>query len=99
MERHVVLYDADCGFCRWSLDKILRWDRCRQLRAVAIQSEEGDRLLAGMSEDEWWATYAPLLERVFDAEIFPVLTPLAFDPGRPLPFLANRSATSRDVLV
>jgi predicted DCC family thiol-disulfide oxidoreductase YuxK len=52
MERHVVLYDADCGFCRWSLDKILHWDRGRQVRAVAIQGEEGDRLLAGMSEDE-----------------------------------------------
>ena len=57
MERHVVLYDADCGFCRWSLDKILRWDRGRELRAVEIQSEEGDRLLADMSEDERLASW------------------------------------------
>jgi predicted DCC family thiol-disulfide oxidoreductase YuxK len=57
MERHVVLYDADCGFCRWSLDKILRWGRGRELRAVAIQSEEGDRLLADMSEDERLASW------------------------------------------
>jgi polyphosphate kinase len=28
---------------------------------------------------------------VFERDIAPVLTPLAFDPGRPLPFLANRS--------
>jgi predicted DCC family thiol-disulfide oxidoreductase YuxK len=41
-----VLYDRDCGFCRWSLDKILAWDRRRRLRPVAIQSEEGQRLLA-----------------------------------------------------
>jgi predicted DCC family thiol-disulfide oxidoreductase YuxK len=57
MERYVVLYDADCGFCRWSLDKILQWDRGRQVRAVAIQSEEGDRLLADMSEDERLASW------------------------------------------
>jgi predicted DCC family thiol-disulfide oxidoreductase YuxK len=43
---HTVLYDRDCGFCRWSLDKILAWDRRRVLRPVAIQSEEGQRLLA-----------------------------------------------------
>ena len=47
-----MLYDADCGFCRWSLDKILQWDRRRRVRAVAIQTVEGDRLLADMSEDE-----------------------------------------------
>lgn len=41
-----VLYDRDCGFCRWSLDKVLAWDRRRLLRPVAIQSEEGQRLLA-----------------------------------------------------
>ena len=44
--RYAVLYDRDCGFCKWSLDKILAWDRHRRLRPVAIQSEEGDRLLA-----------------------------------------------------
>ena len=31
------------------------------------------------------------LAGVFERDIAPVLTPLAFDPGRPLPFLANRS--------
>jgi predicted DCC family thiol-disulfide oxidoreductase YuxK len=42
---HAVLYDRDCGFCRWSLDKILAWDRQRRLTPVAIQSDEGQRLL------------------------------------------------------
>jgi len=46
MPQLLVLYDSDCGFCRWSLDKILAWDRRRRLRPVAIQSEEGQRLLA-----------------------------------------------------
>jgi predicted DCC family thiol-disulfide oxidoreductase YuxK len=45
-DSYAVLYDRDCGFCRWSLDKILAWDRRRHLRSVAIQSEEGQRLLA-----------------------------------------------------
>jgi predicted DCC family thiol-disulfide oxidoreductase YuxK len=53
----VVLYDADCGFCKWSLDKILAWDRRHRLRPVPIQSEEGDRLLAGVDTgkrlDSW----------------------------------------------
>jgi predicted DCC family thiol-disulfide oxidoreductase YuxK len=50
-ERAVVLYDQDCGFCRWSLDKILAWDRRERLRPVAIQSDEGARLLASIPED------------------------------------------------
>ena len=47
-----MLYDDDCGFCKWSLDKILAWDRRRRLRPVAIQSEEGQRLLAEIPERE-----------------------------------------------
>jgi predicted DCC family thiol-disulfide oxidoreductase YuxK len=47
-----VLYDEDCGFCRWSLDKILAWDRHDRLRPVAIQGEEGQRLLAAVPESE-----------------------------------------------
>ena len=46
-----VLYDQDCGFCKWSLDKILAWDRSRKLRPVPIQSEEGQRLLASIPEE------------------------------------------------
>ena len=37
LERAVVLYDDQCGFCKWSLDRVLAWDRHRALRAVAIQ--------------------------------------------------------------
>jgi predicted DCC family thiol-disulfide oxidoreductase YuxK len=36
---------------------ILRWDRRRRLRPVAIQSEEGGRLLAGMSEEKRLASW------------------------------------------
>jgi predicted DCC family thiol-disulfide oxidoreductase YuxK len=51
-DRAIVLYDADCGFCKWSLDKLLAWDRRRALRAVAIQSEEGARLLGAVPASE-----------------------------------------------
>jgi predicted DCC family thiol-disulfide oxidoreductase YuxK len=47
----VLLYDADCSFCRWSLDKILAWDRAQRLRPVPIQGEEGSRLLAPIARD------------------------------------------------
>jgi predicted DCC family thiol-disulfide oxidoreductase YuxK len=50
-EQLSVLYDRDCGFCKWSLDKILAWDRYRRLRPVAIQSEEGQRLLADIQPE------------------------------------------------
>jgi len=47
----IVLYDRDCGFCKWALDKILAWDRHHRLRPVAIQSPEGDRLLAELEPE------------------------------------------------
>jgi predicted DCC family thiol-disulfide oxidoreductase YuxK len=46
-----LLYDEHCAFCRWSADKVLAWDRRRRLRPVAIQGEEGQRLLADMPEE------------------------------------------------
>lgn len=50
--QRAILYDDSCGFCKWSLDKILAWDRRRILRPVAIQSELGDSLLAAVAESE-----------------------------------------------
>jgi predicted DCC family thiol-disulfide oxidoreductase YuxK len=47
-----VLYDRDCGFCRWSIGRLLAWDRQRRVRPLAIQSEEGERLLADLPQDE-----------------------------------------------
>jgi predicted DCC family thiol-disulfide oxidoreductase YuxK len=57
MNKATLLYDRDCGFCRWCLGKVLAWDRRRSLRPVAIQSEEADRLLAGLSEEERLASW------------------------------------------
>ena len=47
-----VLYDHDCGFCRWSIGRLLAWDRAERLRPVAIQSAEGQRLLADLSPEQ-----------------------------------------------
>jgi predicted DCC family thiol-disulfide oxidoreductase YuxK len=52
-----LLYDSDCGFCRWSLGKVLAWDRRGRLRPVSLQSKEAERLLAGMPEEERMASW------------------------------------------
>jgi predicted DCC family thiol-disulfide oxidoreductase YuxK len=44
-----VLFDHDCGFCRWSVGLLLAWDRAERLRPVAIQSDEGQHLLADLT--------------------------------------------------
>jgi predicted DCC family thiol-disulfide oxidoreductase YuxK len=48
MKQAILLYDSDCGFCRWSTDKVLAWDRRRRIRPVALQDPEADDLLGVM---------------------------------------------------
>jgi len=52
VEQIPILYDGDCGFCRATLGVLLTWDRRRRFRPVAIQSEEGARLLDGMPAEQ-----------------------------------------------
>jgi predicted DCC family thiol-disulfide oxidoreductase YuxK len=87
-ERPRVYYDRDCGFCRWMLAWILRWDRLRRLRPVPIESPEGDRELGDLGDarlDAWhlvrdgvrWSggrAFAPLLEELPGGRL---LAPLA----------------------
>jgi predicted DCC family thiol-disulfide oxidoreductase YuxK len=85
----VVLYDEDCGFCKWSLDKILAWDRHRRLRPLPIQSEEGGRLLAGVPQElrlESWHLVAPSGEVRSAGDAAAPLASL-LPGGRPLAFL------------
>lgn len=42
---HALLFDGECGFCRLATKAALRLDDGSRLRAVAIESEEGQRLL------------------------------------------------------
>jgi predicted DCC family thiol-disulfide oxidoreductase YuxK len=48
----IVLYDADCGFCRWAMAWAVRRDTGRVLVAVAIQSARGCELLAEIPTSE-----------------------------------------------
>lgn len=57
MSEAVLLYDADCGFCRWAVDKLLAWDRAGRLRPVALQSPQADRLLPGLDEETKMASW------------------------------------------
>jgi predicted DCC family thiol-disulfide oxidoreductase YuxK len=52
-----ILYDADCGFCRWSLAQVLRLDRHSRLRPVPLQDPEAETLLTGMTPDQRMASW------------------------------------------
>ena len=47
---YIVLYDADCGFCKLMVRSLLRLDRRRCLRPVSIQGAEGQGLLRHLPE-------------------------------------------------
>ena len=47
-----VLYDSDCGFCRWAAAKVVAWDRRGRLRMAPLQDRAtSDRLLENMPEE------------------------------------------------
>ena len=47
-----VLYDRECGFCRWCVGWVLRLDRRRRLRTVALQADLAIELLPGLSPEQ-----------------------------------------------
>src|SRR4029077_831815 len=53
----VLIYDSDCGFCRWCLGKVLAWDRRRTVRPVALGTEEAIRLLGDMPAAERFSSW------------------------------------------
>ena len=55
--RWVVLYDADCGFCKWLLSALLRWDRAARLHPIALQRLEADDLLGELTPPERMASW------------------------------------------
>jgi predicted DCC family thiol-disulfide oxidoreductase YuxK len=59
--RAVLLYDGDCGFCRWGVGQVLRRDDGRKLRPVPIQSAEGGDLLAKLPPEQRLASWHLLL--------------------------------------
>jgi predicted DCC family thiol-disulfide oxidoreductase YuxK len=57
MNQAAILYDRSCGFCRRSVERLLRWDRENRLRPVALQDPEADELLGGMDEQTKMASW------------------------------------------
>src|SRR3954447_1217833 len=52
MSRVTLIYDRDCGFCRWCLGKVLAWDRRHAVRPIALGTPEANDLLAGVPAAE-----------------------------------------------
>lgn len=48
----IVLYDADCGFCRWAMAWAMRRDHRNVLVTAPIQSSLGAKLLADVVPSE-----------------------------------------------
>jgi predicted DCC family thiol-disulfide oxidoreductase YuxK len=57
MDGAIVLYDEDCGFCRWAMGKLLAWDRRGRLRAIALQDPVAERLLLGLDRERRLASW------------------------------------------
>lgn len=62
----IVIYDSDCGFCRFSLGLLLSWDRRgtrrsgaapAALRPLPLGTPKADRLLADLSPDQRSASW------------------------------------------
>jgi predicted DCC family thiol-disulfide oxidoreductase YuxK len=87
--RWTVLYDGDCGFCKWLLAALLRWDRGARLRPVALQRPEADELLAELAPPERmesWHLVSPAEERSSGGAALPALLRLL--PGGRVPAAA-----------
>jgi predicted DCC family thiol-disulfide oxidoreductase YuxK len=50
--RWTVLYDGNCGFCKWMLAGLLRFDPDRKLRPLALGTPEADELLSELTPDQ-----------------------------------------------
>jgi predicted DCC family thiol-disulfide oxidoreductase YuxK len=88
--RHwIVLFDADCGFCKWLLAGLLRRDRERLLRPVALQGPEAEALLADLEPEARlasWHLVSPDGERLSGGAAIPALLRLL--PGGRAPAAA-----------
>ncbi len=98
MGRVVILFDNDCGFCRWSLSKILAWDRHRRLRPVALQSPEADDLLEGMDPEPKMASWHLVAPGGWTYSGGEAVSPLArlLPAGAPIAWLANAFPETTD---
>jgi predicted DCC family thiol-disulfide oxidoreductase YuxK len=100
MRRSVLLYDGDCGFCRWMVARLLAWDQAGNVRPLAIQSAAGQNLLAsldaGVRLETWHLVTAEGCLYSGGAAAPPLMRSLP--GGTPLAWLTNVSPKLTDTL-
>jgi predicted DCC family thiol-disulfide oxidoreductase YuxK len=75
-QKWLVLYDGDCGLCKWLLAWILRCDRGGRLRPLSLQRLEAESLLADLDPADRMASMhvvSPAGERLSAGEALPPL--------------------------
>jgi acetyl esterase len=81
-----VIYDADCGFCRWSLAVLLRAGEPGALRPLPLGTPEADRLLADLTVEERNASWHLVDDDGTRTSAGAALAPaLSLLPGGPIP--------------
>lgn len=69
--------------------------QCLSEQLLPALADHGVRIVRYADLDDDHRAY---LDRYFDEQLFPILTPLAVDPGRPFPFISNLSLSLAVVL-
>ena len=57
----------------------------------SLRRQLADERIVVLDPHDWTAKIQTHLRKYFARDVFPVLTPLAFDPGHPFPFVSNLS--------
>ena len=93
-----ILYDADCGFCRWALGWELRLDHRHELLPLAIQDPEAQALLAGVPAERRLESWHLVDESGIVVSAGAALAPLLADlrGGRAPAALARRAPRLAD---
>lgn len=88
----LVLYDGDCGLCKWLLAGLLRFDRTGRLRTLALQRAEAKALLVDLDPAEQMASMhliSPDGTRTSGGEALPALLGLLSGGRLPAAFLGR----------
>lgn len=57
MDAWTLVYDGECGFCRWCTALVLAADRHHRLRPCRLQDPRAEHLLAGVPREQWAASW------------------------------------------